>query len=94
MSLNAPLSTADGAAELGDLIGADDPDLEAIDTRDALASAMRSLPPRDQAIIALRFFGNLGQAQIADRVGISQMHVSRLLTKSLTTMRNHLTSEA
>jgi RNA polymerase sigma-B factor len=49
------------------------------------------LSEREQKIIILRFFGNLTQTQIAERVGISQMHVSRLLAKSLATLRGQLT---
>jgi RNA polymerase sigma-B factor len=92
VSLQSRLSGADDV-ELGDLLGAEDPDLALVDTRAALASAMEVLRPREQQIIALRFFGNLGQAQIAQRIGISQMHVSRLLTRSLAAMRRHLTAE-
>jgi RNA polymerase sigma-B factor len=92
VSLQSHLAGAEGA-ELGDLIGAEDPDLALVDIRAALASAIAALGPREQKIIALRFFGNLGQAQIAQRIGISQMHVSRLLTKSLAIMREHLTAE-
>jgi RNA polymerase sigma-B factor len=43
--------------------------------------------------VILRFFGNLTQTQIAERVGISQMHVSRLLVRSLATLRGHLTED-
>ncbi|MGW4940721.1 sigma-70 family RNA polymerase sigma factor, partial [Actinoplanes sp. NPDC004185] len=46
-----------------------------------------------QKILTLRFYGNLTQSQIADQVGISQMHVSRLLTKALTKLRTQLASE-
>jgi RNA polymerase sigma-B factor len=48
---------------------------------------IKRLPERQQKIITLRFFGNLTQTQIADRLGISQMHVSRLLAKSLDSLR-------
>jgi RNA polymerase sigma-B factor len=93
VSLQSHLSGVDGTTELGELIGVEDPDLALVDTRAALASAMHLLGPREQKIIALRFFGNLGQAQIAQRIGVSQMHVSRLLTKSLAVMREHLAAE-
>ncbi len=93
MSLQSQLLGVEDVTELGDLIGAEDPDLALVDTRAALGSAMRMLTPREQKIIALRFFGNLSQDLIAQRVGISQMHVSRLLTKSLAVMRRHLTAE-
>ncbi|WP_285549614.1 sigma-70 family RNA polymerase sigma factor, partial [Actinoplanes regularis] len=48
---------------------------------------------REQRILTLRFYGNLTQSQIADQIGISQMHVSRLLTKALAKLRNQLHSE-
>ncbi|WP_345635828.1 sigma factor-like helix-turn-helix DNA-binding protein, partial [Rugosimonospora acidiphila] len=48
---------------------------------------------REQKIVVLRFFGNLTQTQIAERVGISQMHVSRMLARSLAAMRAELTAE-
>jgi len=77
--------------ELGDLFGTDDPDLALAEFRASLGPALSSLSPREQHIVILRFFGNLTQTQIADRVGISQMHVSRLLAKSLNTLRTQLT---
>ncbi|HEX8344768.1 MAG TPA: sigma-70 family RNA polymerase sigma factor, partial [Actinoplanes sp.] len=49
---------------------------------------------REQKILTLRFYGNLTQSQIADQVGISQMHVSRLLTKALVKLRGHLANES
>ncbi|WP_345639081.1 sigma factor-like helix-turn-helix DNA-binding protein, partial [Rugosimonospora acidiphila] len=48
---------------------------------------------REQKIVVLRFFGNLTQTQIAERVGISQMHVSRMLARSLAAMRDRLVTE-
>ena len=77
--------------ELGDLFGQDDPDLALAEFRASLGPALDALSPREQRIVILRFFGNLTQTQIADRVGISQMHVSRLLARSLATLRGQLT---
>jgi len=48
------------------------------------------LPPREQLIIRLRFYDEMTQAEIADRLGISQMHVSRLLARSLDGLRTHI----
>jgi len=59
--------------------------------RASLGPALDSLGEREQKIVILRFFGNLTQTQIAERVGISQMHVSRLLAKSLAILRGKLT---
>jgi len=81
-----------GGADLAlvDLIGAVDDDLEAVADRAALQPALASLPERERRIITLRFFGNLSQAQIAQHIGLSQMHVSRLLAGSLRRLRRWL----
>ena len=91
ISLQTLVGAGIDGTELGDLFGHDDPDLALAEFRASLGPALATLTPREQHIIILRFFGNLTQTQIADRVGISQMHVSRLLTKSLNTLRTHLT---
>ncbi|GAA0571725.1 hypothetical protein GCM10010172_65260 [Paractinoplanes ferrugineus] len=88
-SLSTPIS-ADGNTELGETLGGVDREYEHAETRLALAPAMAALDEREQRIVSLRFYGNLTQSQIAERVGISQMHVSRLLTKALGKMRGHL----
>jgi RNA polymerase sigma-B factor len=93
VSLQTLVGNGEDGTELGDLFGAEDPDLAMAELRASLGPALASLPPREQQIIVLRFFGNLTQTQIADRVGVSQMHVSRLLTKSLAMLRCHLTSD-
>lgn len=69
--------------------GFDDTDL-----RDELGWAMRHLPPRERTIVALRFLEDMTQSEIADRLGISQMHVSRLLRSSLDTLRETVESGA
>ena len=51
--------------------------------RQTLAPLLDELPDRERTILVLRFFGNMTQTQIADRVGISQMHVSRLLAQTV-----------
>ena len=81
---------ADGSTELGETLGGDDHEFELAETRLALAPAMAALDEREQRIVTLRFYHNLTQTQIADQVGVSQMHVSRLLTKALAKMRNHV----
>jgi RNA polymerase sigma-B factor len=58
-----------------------------------LDDLVRELPPQIQGLIIMRFYGNLTQSQIADQIGISQMHVSRLLTKALTKLRGQLAGE-
>ncbi|AGL17307.1 SigB/SigF/SigG family RNA polymerase sigma factor [Actinoplanes sp. N902-109] len=88
-SLSTPIS-ADGNTELGDTLGGEDSEYELAETRVALGPALAALDERERKIITLRFYGNLTQSQIAEQIGISQMHVSRLLTKALTKLRGNL----
>ncbi len=81
------------ATELGDLLGADDPDLALTEFRATLGPALDTLPAREQRIVLLRFYHNLTQTEIAQRVGVSQMHVSRLLTRSLAALREQLLTD-
>jgi RNA polymerase sigma-B factor len=90
LSLQAPVTGDDSAAELGDMLGDLDPDLECVEDREALRPLIAALPRREQRIIAMRFFGNLTQSQIAAELGISQMHVSRLLSHALGVLREGL----
>ena len=96
LSLDAPAGdgTDPGGAGLGDLLGGEDPDMRNVENREALRPLLAKLPPREQKIIAMRFHGNLTQSQIATQLGISQMHVSRLLAGALRTLREELTTAA
>lgn len=89
-SLDAP--TRDGGTELdrGDLLGENDPALTTAGYRHELRRALAELPERERTIVALRFFGDLTQTQIAEQVGLSQMHVSRLLSRTLSTLRERI----
>jgi RNA polymerase sigma-B factor len=89
-SLSTPVGDADGATELGDMLGSVDPEFELTENRLALGPALGLLDDRERRILTLRFYGNLTQTQIAEQVGISQMHVSRLITQALATLRSHL----
>ena len=73
-------------------IGVDDADLTAAEARIALAPVMAKLGVRERAIIHMRFDEELTQSQIADRIGVSQMHVSRLLASALKRIREDLSS--
>ncbi|HTJ36267.1 MAG TPA: RNA polymerase sigma factor SigF [Dactylosporangium sp.] len=94
LSLDAPAGDSGdpGAAGLGDLLGAEDPDMRNVENREALRPLLAKLPEREQKIIAMRFHGNLTQSQIAAELGISQMHVSRLLAGALRTLRTELSA--
>ncbi|MCM4084151.1 SigB/SigF/SigG family RNA polymerase sigma factor [Paractinoplanes hotanensis] len=85
-SLSTPVGE-DGTQELADTLGGEDHGFELAEMRIALGPAMASLDERDQQILSLRFYGNRSQTEIAQQVGISQMHVSRLLTKALAKLR-------
>jgi RNA polymerase sigma-B factor len=81
-----PLTGIPLAERLGDL----DEALERVEYRHALRPLLDALPERERMIVMLRFFGEMTQTQIAQQVGISQMHVSRLLSRTLTQLRTQL----
>lgn len=81
---------AEEAPAIADTLGDLDAGLDQIENREALRPLLAALPERERTVLLLRFFESLTQTQIAERVGISQMHVSRLLTKSLTRLRDQL----
>ena len=89
-SLDAPLvgEDAEGTTPLSARIGNTDSNLKMVDERSQLSSLLRDLPDRERTILLLRFFDGLTQSQIADRIGISQMHVSRLLSRTLEQLRD------
>ncbi|WP_260729313.1 RNA polymerase sigma factor SigF [Dactylosporangium roseum] len=95
LSLDAPVGDAgdSGANGLGDLLGGEDPDMRNVENREALRPLLAKLPEREQKIIAMRFHGNLTQSQIAAELGISQMHVSRLLAGALRSLRAQLSKD-
>lgn len=74
-------------------VGVVDRDLVAVENREALYPALSRLPPREASIVMMRFFGNMTQSQIADRIGLSQMQVSRLLSASIKMLRNVLAED-
>jgi len=87
-----PLSAEEEEAiTLGDLIGGEDPGIELAVDSQALWTHWAKLPERQQHILTMRFYGNMTQAEIGERLGISQMHVSRLLDAALTGLRERLT---
>ena len=86
-SLDALLSGQLGAAMLADLLGEEHPQLEHMLGMQAVAAHWGELPPREQKILLLYFYDDMTQAQIGQQLGISQMHVSRLLSRALGYLR-------
>ena len=82
------LGADSGGESLGTRLGGDDPSLDDAERRVTLSPLLAQLPPREQMILHLRFFEGLTQSEIAARLGISQMHVSRLLTRSMAQLRS------
>lgn len=87
LSLDASDSSDDGPPSLLDTLGVDDLNLEHVEIRESIKPLLEGLDPREKRILLLRFFKNMTQSQIADEIGVSQMHVSRLLTKTLKQLR-------
>jgi RNA polymerase sigma-B factor len=90
-SLDAPVARDDASASLAELLGDDDPQLEHVLDMQAVWAHWGELPAREQKLLLMRFYGNLTQAEIGQRLGISQMHVSRLLADALAYLRDRLT---
>jgi RNA polymerase sigma-B factor len=87
-SLDAPIDTEDGGTtSFADQLGDVDESLDNLEYRASLAPEMAKLPERERNILYLRFYGGLTQSEIADKLGISQMHVSRLLNRTLARLR-------
>ena len=78
------------ARAIADTLGDVDTGLDRIEDQESLRPLLEALPERERTVLVLRFFESMTQTQIAERVGISQMHVSRLLAKSLTRLRDQL----
>jgi RNA polymerase sigma-B factor len=78
---------------LGDSLGGDDGALTDVEMHESLGPALARLPEREQRILQLRFYGNHTQSQIAGQLGISQMHVSRLLSRTLARLREELLAD-
>jgi RNA polymerase sigma-B factor len=90
LSIDSGGSGDDDAPAIADTLGHADTALDQIENREALRPLLATLPERERTVLILRFFESMTQSQIAERVGISQMHVSRLLAKSLTRLRDEL----
>jgi RNA polymerase sigma-B factor len=93
-SLDAPLSDRDDPALLADMLGDDDPAVAHTIDMEAVNAHWEELPEREQRILVMRFYGNLTQTEIGEQLGISQMHVSRLLARALSHLKNRLLDPA
>lgn len=91
-SLDRPV--ADGSdAVLGDLLGTEDDRYGGVEEVQAVRDALRRLPDRERDVLVMSFYGERTQSEIADHLGISQVHVSRTLAKTLATLRRHVIDE-
>ncbi|WP_333774967.1 SigB/SigF/SigG family RNA polymerase sigma factor [Streptomyces sp. IBSBF 3136] len=93
LSLDAELSAGDEGYCLADTLGAADAAYDVVVDREAAKEGLRRLPERERAILYLRFFEGMTQSRIADRFGISQMHVSRLISRSCARVRDEALAE-
>ena len=91
LSLDAGDNGEDGAGStMLDQLGMDDAALAHVEIRESIKPLIEQLPPREKRILLLRFFRGMTQSQIAEEIGVSQMHVSRLLTRTLEQLRTSL----
>lgn len=88
-SLDAQIGP-DGGEALRSLVGTDDPGYSRVETHIVLSRLVHALSQRDRQILALRFYDDLTQRQIAERIGVTQMQVSRLLARIFATLREQL----
>jgi RNA polymerase sigma-B factor len=87
VSLDAPLQGDDGVTSRLDSIGGEGDRFELVEEQAAISIAAKNLPRRERQILLLRFHEDLTQSEIAGLIGVSQMHVSRLLRNSLRRLR-------
>ncbi len=94
LSLDAPDGALDGPSTMVDSLGDYDAALDTVEDRETIKPLLDLLDERSRRILGLRFFRGMTQSQIATEVGISQMHVSRLLSRALQTLREQLEEPA
>ncbi|MFR9794296.1 RNA polymerase sigma factor SigF [Streptomyces sp. MS06] len=93
LSLDAELPGGEDGYALGDLLGSPDPALDTVVDREAVRPRLAALPERERAILYMRFFGDMTQSRIAEELGLSQMHVSRLINRSCSRLREQVLRE-
>lgn len=94
VSLDAPVGDAEGTETFGNLIGDDDPAIDGAIDQVALHPLLDKLPQRERTILLHRFYGNKTQTEIAELMNLSQMHISRLISQTLTTLKDELLADA
>ncbi|MFE9809011.1 RNA polymerase sigma factor SigF [Streptomyces sp. NPDC005548] len=94
LSLDAELTDGDDGYSLADALGETDAGYDLVVDREAVKPALRKLPEREQTILYLRFFRGMTQSGIAEELGVSQMHVSRLISNCCASLRDQVMSDA
>lgn len=91
-SLDSPIGTDDSGRgrQVADVIGDLDPQIDHITNREAVRGLVATLPAREREVLYMRFFESLTQSQIAERIGVSQMQISRILANTLRCLRDQL----
>ncbi|QEV21268.1 RNA polymerase sigma factor SigF [Streptomyces alboniger] len=94
LSLDAELPGSEDGYSLSDALGGPDPALDVVVDREAVKPRIAQLPERERTILYMRFFGDMTQSRIADEMGISQMHVSRLISRCCNRLRDQVMRDA
>jgi RNA polymerase sigma-B factor len=90
LSLDAEFPGSDDGYSLGDALGVTDTALDTVVDREAVKPRLEALPERERAILYMRFFKDMTQSRIAEQLGISQMHVSRLISRCCNQLRDEV----
>ena len=90
LSLDASDDNDDGPPSMLATLGIEDSNIEHVEIRESIKPLLEGLGEREKRILLLRFFKNMTQSQIAEEIGVSQMHVSRLLNRTLEQLRTSL----
>ncbi|MEV5981212.1 RNA polymerase sigma factor SigF [Streptomyces sp. NPDC052114] len=94
LSLDAELPGSEDGYALRDTLGGPDPALDVVVDREAVKPRIAQLPERERTILYMRFFGDMTQSRIAEQMGISQMHVSRLISRCCDRLRDQVMRDA
>ncbi|MCX4855598.1 RNA polymerase sigma factor SigF [Streptomyces canus] len=94
LSLDAELPGSEDGYSLADALGSSDPALDTVVDRESVRPRLAALPERERAILYMRFFGDMTQSRIAEQLGVSQMHVSRLISRCCRRLREQIMRDA